>query len=89
MRFQRAFTACCCDFEEITKVDSNQRNYFENANACNKCMLKTRVALGLNLTYNLDSYLDVGEFNPDTFDHFIVDQIFKNLYIVTLNLLTL
>ena len=44
MRFQRAFTACCCIFKEITWVGSNQRRYFENAYACNKRKLKTRVA---------------------------------------------
>ena len=35
-RFQRAFTSCCRVFKEITLVGSNQRNYFENANACSK-----------------------------------------------------
>ena len=34
-RFQRAFNARCCVFKEITLVCSDQRNYFENANACN------------------------------------------------------
>ena len=33
-RFQRAFTPCCCVFKEITLFGSNQRNYFETANAC-------------------------------------------------------
>ena len=40
-RFQRAFTACACVFEVITLVDSNQRNYFENARS--KPTLKTRM----------------------------------------------
>jgi len=43
-RFQHAFTACFCVFRVITLVGSNQRNYFENANSCSKCMLKTTVA---------------------------------------------
>ncbi len=33
-RFTHAFTACHCVFKEITLVDSNQGNYFENATAC-------------------------------------------------------
>ena len=32
-RFQRAFTACCCVFKEITLVSSNQYSYFEEVNA--------------------------------------------------------
>ena len=43
MRFQHAFTACACVFEVISLVDSNQRNYFENTNACSERMLKTFV----------------------------------------------
>ena len=43
-RFHRAFTACCFVFTEITLVDPSQRNYCENANACSKRTLKTRVA---------------------------------------------
>jgi len=46
-RFQRAFTACCCVFKEITLGGSNQGNYFENATECSKCALKTRVATQL------------------------------------------
>ena len=45
--FQTAFTAYCCVFKEITFVGSNQRNYFENAHACSKRSLKTRVATSL------------------------------------------
>ena len=46
-RFQRAFAAWFCVFKEITLVCSNERNYFENANACSKRTLKTRVATRL------------------------------------------
>jgi len=49
-RFQRAFTACVCVFKEITLVGSNQRNYFENANACSKRTLKTTVTIQLKVT---------------------------------------
>ena len=42
------FNACCCVFKEITLVGSYQRNYFENATACSKCTLNTRVATRLN-----------------------------------------
>ena len=45
--FQRALTACCCIFKEITMVGSNQHNYLENANACSKRKLKTHVATWL------------------------------------------
>ena len=48
-RFTHAFTACVCVFKEITLVGSNQGNYFENATACSKCMLKTTVATQLKL----------------------------------------
>ena len=47
MRFQRAFTACCCVFQVITLTGSNQCNYFENATACNKRSSDTRVATSL------------------------------------------
>jgi len=40
---------------EITLVDSNQPNYFENAAACSKCMLKTRVAMQLKAGLHLVS----------------------------------
>jgi len=40
-RFQCAFTACSWIFKVITLVGSNQRNFFENANACSKRTLKT------------------------------------------------
>jgi hypothetical protein len=43
-RFTHAFTACGCVFNEITLVDPNQDNYFENATACSKRMRKTLVA---------------------------------------------
>jgi len=43
----RLHTACGCVFQEITLVDSNQGNYFENATACSKCTLKTTVATQL------------------------------------------
>jgi len=46
-RFQRAFTPCGCVFKVITLVGSNQRNYFENTNACSKRTLKTTVATQL------------------------------------------
>ncbi len=45
--FRHAFTACGCVFKEITLVGSNQGNYFENATACSKRMLKTTVATQL------------------------------------------
>ena len=44
---KRVFTACYCVFKEITSVGSNLRDYFENANACIKRTLKTRVATWL------------------------------------------
>ncbi len=50
IRFQCAFTACCCVFKVITLVWANQGNYFENVNACSKCTLKTTVATQLNST---------------------------------------
>ncbi len=43
-----AFTACKCVFKEITLVDPNQGNYFENATACSKRMRKMLVATQLN-----------------------------------------
>jgi len=46
-RFTHAFTACGCVFKEITLVDSNQDNYFENVTACSKRTLKTTVATQL------------------------------------------
>jgi len=36
-----------CVFKEITLVGSNQGNFFENATACSKRMLKTTVATQL------------------------------------------
>jgi len=36
--------ACSCVLKEITLVGSNHGNYFENATACSKRELKTRVA---------------------------------------------
>ncbi len=45
--FQRAFTAYGCVFKEITLVDPNQSNFFENAIACSKRMRKTLVATQL------------------------------------------
>ena len=45
--FQRALTAFCCVFKEITLIGSNQRKYFENAHASSKRTLKTRVATRL------------------------------------------
>ena len=47
MRFQRAFTARCCDFKVITLVWANLCNFFENATASSKRTLKTRVATRL------------------------------------------
>jgi len=46
-RFMHAVTACGCVFKEITLVDSNQGNYFENATACSKRTLKSTVATQL------------------------------------------
>ena len=46
-RFQRAFTACVCVFKVIALVWANQSKFFENATACSKCALKTRVATNL------------------------------------------
>ncbi len=46
-RFQHAFTACSCVFKVLMLVSSNQGNYFENALACSKRTLKTRVATQL------------------------------------------
>jgi len=50
-RFQHAFTACHCVFKVITLVSAKQGNYFENANACSKRLLKTSVATQLNEYY--------------------------------------
>ncbi len=50
-RFQHAFTACNCVFKVMTLVGSNQGNYFENATACSKRMLKTTVATQLKCLY--------------------------------------
>jgi hypothetical protein len=46
-RFQGVFTACSYIFKVINLVLANQGNYFENATACSKRMLKTRVAAHL------------------------------------------
>jgi len=43
-RFKRA---CVCVFKVITLAWDNQGNYFQNANACNKFMLKMTVATQL------------------------------------------
>jgi len=49
-RFQRAFTACVYVVKVITLIGSNQRNYFENANACSKRTLKKQLSqLSLNV----------------------------------------
>jgi hypothetical protein len=50
-RFTHAFTACGCVVKEITLVDSNQGNYFENATACSKRTLKTTVTTQLELKF--------------------------------------
>ena len=50
-RFQRAFTAYVYVFKEMTLVSSIQRYFFDNATACSKRTLKTRVATSLN-THN-------------------------------------
>jgi hypothetical protein len=50
-RFTHAFTECVCVFKEITLVGSNQGNYFENATACSKRMLKTTVATELKSAF--------------------------------------
>ncbi len=44
-RFTHAFTACGCDYKEITLVGSNQSNYFENATAYSKRKLKLTTQL--------------------------------------------
>ncbi len=49
-RFQLAFTACIFVFKEITLIDSNQGNFFENATVCNKRTLKMTVATQLKTT---------------------------------------
>ena len=49
-RFQHAFTLCDCVFQVITLNYSSQLNNLENANVCSKRMLKTRVAIWLNLS---------------------------------------
>ena len=46
-RFQHAFTACRCVFNEVTLVGSKQRNYLENATTWSKRTLKTCVATRL------------------------------------------
>jgi hypothetical protein len=46
-RFTHALTAFGCVFKEITLVGSNQGNFFENATACSKRMMKTTVATQL------------------------------------------
>jgi hypothetical protein len=55
-RLQRAFTVCICGFKVITLLDSNQRNFFENATACSKRTLKTIVATQL---YNRENDITV------------------------------
>ncbi len=40
--------------KEITLVDSNQGNLFENATACSKRMRKTTVATQLNIWIKID-----------------------------------
>ena len=47
-RFQRAFSACICVFKDNKLIGSNQGSYFENANACSKRTLKTRVTTWLS-----------------------------------------
>ncbi len=44
-------TECVCVFKVITLVWANQGNYFENANACSKCTMKTTVATQLKVTF--------------------------------------
>jgi len=46
-RFQNAFTICGWVFKVSTLVSAKQRTYFENAAACFKNTLKTRVATQL------------------------------------------
>jgi hypothetical protein len=47
--FTHAFAACGNVFKEITLGGSNQGNYFKNATACSKRMLKTNVATQLKV----------------------------------------
>jgi len=50
-RFTHVFTAYGCVFKEITLVESNQGNYFENVTACSKRMRKTLVATQLYIIF--------------------------------------
>ncbi len=57
--------------KEITLVDSNQGNLFENATACSKRMRKTLVATQLKLyLVFLESFLNLEE-------QFSVDQYYE------------
>jgi len=51
-RFTHAFTAYGCVFKEITLVDSNQGNFFENATVYSKRMRKTLVATQLYIEHS-------------------------------------
>jgi len=59
---RRAFYTCVyymrLRFQIITVVGSNQGNYFENATACSKCMLKTTVATHLYSNHEIINEAD-------------------------------
>jgi hypothetical protein len=61
--FTHAFSACICVFKELTLVDSNQGNYFENATACSKRMHKTTVATQLKAISFTYDFFDVARNN--------------------------
>jgi hypothetical protein len=53
--FKNAWLKMRCDkrFTHVFTVGSNQGNFFENATACSKRMLKTTVATQLKGTFDL------------------------------------
>jgi len=51
---RRAFYACV--FKEITLIDSNQGNYFENATACSKTLVATQLKEMLRKEGNKDQF---------------------------------
>ena len=54
MRFQRAFTACCCVFKVCNYFGSNRRNYFENTNAFSKHISYNKILKTLQCVRDLD-----------------------------------
>jgi hypothetical protein len=84
-RFQRAFTACCCVFKEITLVWVNQRNYLENATTCSELTLKMRVATQLYALMKENSIQQVFVEPSRQFHHhftrvFFVRKFFAQLF---------